>query len=485
MSSLEEQNHEQAIAMHQQAVDERRSLVITTQVVLDDDGQPQLVTTRCHSDSAQADSSHILIAQAGAQSSTPAALALSLPEEISSVPDIGHVDVADPAEHSPRLDAAPTPAPTEQSGLREVASSGVSFTVIEHHDGKLPVHPEQRRPASIQLTVFPQQSPSPSDDRLFEAPVKSPRREQDEQKSTVRSAWKTSAFSTVDDSGGVAYRQHDEQGQRHLPQQVSFATSPGQLLLEAHNLSYSIGDKTLVNQVTLSLQAGEILAIVGPNGAGKTTLLKLLSGDLKPNTGDVLLGGMPLEHVGAREQAKKRSVMRQNVMMSFPFSSLEVVLMGRHPHLGPRGETAEDIALARDSLERTEALLFEQRIFTTLSGGEQARVTLARAIAQTTPVMLLDEPTAALDLRHQHGTLRLAREHARAGGAVLAILHDLNLAASYADRIGVISQGELVALGTPWEVLEASRLEEVYRVPIVIETHPLLAAPFVLVMPDV
>ncbi len=485
MSSLEAQNHEHEIAMHQQSVDERRSLVITTQVVLDDDGQPQLVTTRCHSDSAQAESSHILIAQVGAQSSTPAALMSSLPKETVGVLDARSVDTAEAAEPSPLLDAAPTTAPTEESALRDAAPSGGSFQVIEHHDGKLPVHPEQRRPASIQLTILPQKSLS-QHDRLFDASVDgAASRGPDLQQSVTRSSWKTSAFSTSGDSGGVAYRQHDEQGQRHLPQQVSFATSPGQLLLEAHNLSYSIGDKTLVNQVTLSLQAGEILAIVGPNGAGKTTLLKLLSGDLKPNTGDVLLDGMPLEHIGAREQAKKRSVMRQNIVMSFPFSSLEVVLMGRHPHLGPRGETAEDIALARDSLERTEALLFEQRIFTTLSGGEQARVTLARALAQTTPVMLLDEPTAALDLRHQHGTLRLAREHARAGGAVLAILHDLNLAASYADRIGVISQGELVALGTPWEVLEASRLEEVYRVPIVIETHPLLAAPFVLVMPDV
>jgi iron complex transport system ATP-binding protein len=239
----------------------------------------------------------------------------------------------------------------------------------------------------------------------------------------------------------------------------------------------------LVNQVTLSLNAGEVLAIVGPNGAGKTTLLKLLTGDLPLKSGEVRLDGDLLEHLGAREQAKKRSVMRQNITMTFPFSSLEVVLMGRHPHLGPRGETTEDITTARAALEQTESLFFEHRIFTSLSGGEQARVTLARSLAQTTPVMLLDEPTAALDIRHQHITLQLARIHADAGGAVLAILHDLNLAATYADRIGIMSKGELVEIGTPWDVLEASRLEEVYRVPVVIQKHPLMAAPLVLVTP--
>ncbi len=255
-------------------------------------------------------------------------------------------------------------------------------------------------------------------------------------------------------------------------------------VLEACRVSYAIGCTTLVAHVSLALHTGEVLALVGPNGAGKTTLLRLLSGELKPSDGQIRLNGIPYQQFNARQQAKQRAVMRQQHGMAFSFTALEVALMGRYPHVERHGETHHDVVIARHALEQTETLQFEHRACPTLSGGEQARVTLARVLAQEAPILLLDEPTAALDLRYQHDTLRFARALADDGGAVLVVLHDLNLAATYANTIGIMSHGNLVALGTPWEVLTTPLLESVYGLPIVIHPHPLLAIPLVLAMPE-
>ncbi len=265
-----------------------------------------------------------------------------------------------------------------------------------------------------------------------------------------------------------------------LPYHGTTAPAP---ILEARTVSYAVNGKALIAQVSLALQPGEVLVIVGPNGAGKTTLLNLLTGDLHPDQGEVLLDGVALQQISNREQARRRAVMRQRFSISFPFTAMEVVLMGRHPHLQQR-ERNDDVAIARQALACTQALPFETRTFPTLSGGEQTLVTLARVLAQTAPILLLDEPTAALDLRHQHTILRLTRAVAAAGGSVLAILHDLNLAATYADRIGLLSNGQLVALGTPWEVLNAPQLTAVYQVQVVVQAHPTLATPLVLVLPE-
>ncbi len=261
------------------------------------------------------------------------------------------------------------------------------------------------------------------------------------------------------------------------------ATSPAPIL-EARAVSYAVNGKTLIDQVSLVSQPGEVLVIVGPNGAGKTTLLNLLTGDLRPDQGEVLLDGVALRQISNRAQARQRAVMRQRFSISFPFTAMEVVLMGRYPHLQRQRECNDDVTIARQALACTQALPFETRTFPTLSGGEQTLVSLARVLAQTTPILLLDEPTAALDLRHQHAILRLARAVAAAGGSVLAILHDLNLAAAYADRIGLLSNGQLVALGTPWDVLDARHLADVYQVQVVVQAHPTLATPLVLVLPE-
>jgi iron complex transport system ATP-binding protein len=256
-------------------------------------------------------------------------------------------------------------------------------------------------------------------------------------------------------------------------------------LIEACALSYYAGDRCLLDAVSLTVNGGEVVAIVGPNGAGKSTLISLLAGDLPPTAGRVLLEGIPLERMRAGDQALRRSVLRQRIHVALPFTTFEVVLMGRTPHLRGRSEGPEDVAIVQNALQCTGMAPFAERLFPTLSGGEQTRASLARVLAQQAPLVLLDEPTAALDLRHQHAALRLARAVAASGGAAVIVLHDLNLAAGYADRIGILHEGRLVAIGAPWDVLRPELLSAVYGIPIVVHPHPHTGAPLLLTLPDV
>jgi iron complex transport system ATP-binding protein len=244
--------------------------------------------------------------------------------------------------------------------------------------------------------------------------------------------------------------------------------------LEARSVSYRVGQETLLDRVSLAARPGEVLAIVGPNGAGKSTLLKLLSGDLPPADGDVLLDGRPLAGFGTRDLALRRSVMPQQTLLQFAFTAFEVVLMGRSPRAGSRrGESDRDYEVVWECMTRTDSASLSGRIYPTLSSGEQQRVTLARVLAQEAPVLLLDEPTASLDIRHQELVMQIAREAASAGGTVLAVVHDLNLAAGYADRVAVLSHGRLAACGAPAEVLTDVLLSDVFQHPITVLKHPL------------
>lgn len=254
-------------------------------------------------------------------------------------------------------------------------------------------------------------------------------------------------------------------------------------MLVARNLTYRVGARALVDDVSLDMAPGEVLAVVGPNGAGKSTLLRLLVGDLVPTAGVAELDGRPLAAYSPRALALRRAVMPQTTALAFAFTALEVVLMGRHPHLGAGGESPHDLAVAHSKMALTDTLDLAERRFPTLSGGEQARTTLARVLAQEAPLLLLDEPTAHLDPRHQHNTLALARSVAAEGGAVLSVLHDLNLAAAYADRVALLAQGRLVAVGPPEQVLTADRLGEVFRIPFLVARHPALAHPLLVPQP--
>jgi len=251
-------------------------------------------------------------------------------------------------------------------------------------------------------------------------------------------------------------------------------------MLTATNISVRVGAKILLNELSLKLHPGEVVAVVGPNGAGKSTLLRTLSGELIPNSGAVLMNGRPLVDWDARQAARMRGVLPQSSALAFRFSVLEVVLMGRSPHRKTHCHTDNEV-IARQALKLTDTEALAERIYTTLSGGERQRVQLARVLAQIWEpcegqhrYLLLDEPTSALDLGHQHAVLSIARHFADTNAAgVLAILHDLNLAALYADRIAVLHRGQLIAVGTPGQVLNSELIQRIFDYPVMIGSHPL------------
>ncbi|WP_406291228.1 heme ABC transporter ATP-binding protein [Embleya sp. NBC_00896] len=252
---------------------------------------------------------------------------------------------------------------------------------------------------------------------------------------------------------------------------VDTAREIGSVGVEAEDVGYAIDGRNLVDGVSLTVRHGEIVAVLGPNGAGKSTLLGLLTGDLTPRQGTVRIADRPLSAYSQRELALRRGVLPQSVMLSFPFTVDEVVRMGRAPHAGLPGGESEDAVVAR-CLAETDVAHLADRVYPSLSGGERARVSLARVLAQGAPVLFLDEPTAALDLKHTEDVLRLARERARRGDAVVIVLHDLNLAAAYADRIALLAKGRLLACGAPAEVCTAPVLSELYGHPVDVMRRP-------------
>lgn len=249
--------------------------------------------------------------------------------------------------------------------------------------------------------------------------------------------------------------------------------------LVAEGVDLHVGRRVLLRGVDLRAHRGEVLALVGPNGAGKSTLLSALAGDRRVDAGHLELAGMPLASWSWRELAMRRAVLPQDVALSFPFSAREVVEMGRAPWAGTAAAGDDELAVSR-AIERVEVAHLTGRAVTTLSGGERARVALARVLAQDVGVLLLDEPTAALDLRHQELVLRIAREDAAAGAAVVVVLHDLGLAAAHADRVALLGDGRLHRVGTPAEVLTGDLLSAVYRCPVEVVAHPRTGQPLVL-----
>lgn len=237
--------------------------------------------------------------------------------------------------------------------------------------------------------------------------------------------------------------------------------------------------RRVLEAVDFDVVAGEVVALVGPNGAGKSTLLAALAGELTPSEGSVELDGRGLDHWTALDMARRRAVLPQSHTVGFPFTAREVVAMGRAPWVRTaRGERDDEVIAA--AMASADVGHLAARSFPTLSGGERARVALARVLAQDTATLLLDEPTAALDLGHQEAVLRLAAERATAGAAVVVVLHDLGIAAAYADRVAVLESGRVAADGPPREVLTTELLSRVYQHPVEVLDHPVTGAQLVL-----
>ncbi|KAA5606431.1 heme ABC transporter ATP-binding protein [Roseospira marina] len=254
-------------------------------------------------------------------------------------------------------------------------------------------------------------------------------------------------------------------------------------MLEGRDLTVIRRGRRIVDDVTLDVPAATVTALIGPNGAGKSTLLHLLSGALAPQAGTVTFAGRPLAQWSRAALARHRAVLPQASELSFPFRALDVVRMGRAVHAGRSGRD-HDAAVAVAALEAVDGLALADRVYPTLSGGERQRVQLARVLAQiwTDPArpepegagraLLLDEPTNNLDLTHQHQLMRFARRLADEGVAVLAVLHDPNLAALYADRMVVLADGCVAAEGPVEAVMTETVLTRTFGLPVTIQRHP-------------
>jgi iron complex transport system ATP-binding protein len=235
--------------------------------------------------------------------------------------------------------------------------------------------------------------------------------------------------------------------------------------LSASELSLSLGGQPILQQVSLELSAGEMLGLIGPNGAGKSSLLKIIAGILNPATGKLLFDGLPLHNLPNLERARSIAYLAQAGTAHWPISVERVVALGRLPHLGSwRDASSEDRRIIQQVMHQTDLLSLSTRAFSTLSGGEKARVLLARALAVEPKILLADEPVAALDLSHQLEVMDLLRQHCDKGGAALVVLHDLRLAAHYCDRLQLLHRGRTLDSGPPESVINDANLQQAYGV---------------------
>jgi iron complex transport system ATP-binding protein len=244
-------------------------------------------------------------------------------------------------------------------------------------------------------------------------------------------------------------------------------------MYSAEGIRVTVRSKTLVDEASISVKPGSVTVIVGPNGAGKSTLLKVLAGELRPVAGFVALDGNPIAQWDAAALAARRAVLPQAAMVAFPFLAREIVALG----LPARVPSDRARQLIVRGLATVGMLGFAERVYDTLSGGERQRVQLARVLSQlwahgNDGYLLLDEPTAALDLPHQLATLNIARTHASSGGGVLAVLHDINLAVMAADEIVAMKEGRVIAAGPPGRIVTDALMRELYDVSVSVRAVP-------------
>ncbi|WP_122089583.1 heme ABC transporter ATP-binding protein [Halalkalicoccus subterraneus] len=257
-------------------------------------------------------------------------------------------------------------------------------------------------------------------------------------------------------------------------------------MIEIRDLDVRLGGMAVLDSISAHVGEGQFVGLVGPNGAGKSTLLRAIGAVLKPEAGTVLLDGESVEDLSSRAASRRVATVPQDTSLSFDFDVRDVVAMGRTPYRSrvrsnadPSGEEAVERALAR-----TETAQFADRSINAVSGGERQRVVLARALAQDTPILLLDEPTASLDINHQVRTLDLVRDLVDDGKTVIAAIHDLNLAAHYCDDLLLLSGGRILESGPPEDVLTGSNLERAFDTRAVVSRHPVTGSVYVTALPD-
>ncbi|MFO7569001.1 MAG: ABC transporter ATP-binding protein [Smithellaceae bacterium] len=245
-------------------------------------------------------------------------------------------------------------------------------------------------------------------------------------------------------------------------------------VLCAQNLSFRYTDTPVVDDVSFTVEDAKLVAVIGPNGSGKTTLLRLINATLYPDTGQMLIEGKDTREWSRREIARTVAIVPQESPAIFPFFAEEIVLMGRFSHLSTLAfEDKQDYRIAREAMAQTDCLSFAHRRFNELSAGERQRVLIARALAQEPKILLLDESTVFLDLKHQAQFLALLRQLNREQRlTVIFVTHDINLAAQNADQILLLYNGKKYAIGTPADVMTARNIKEVYDVDVGIDTNP-------------
>ena len=253
------------------------------------------------------------------------------------------------------------------------------------------------------------------------------------------------------------------------------------VMLEATNITVKYGARTAVYGVSLSLAPSEVTTIIGPNGAGKSTMLRTLNGGIAPVEGQITLDGRSLNSYSRRAIAKRIAVVAQEADLRFPVTVFEFVLGGRYAWASSAGwgwETSHDVDVARQVLRETQLEELSDRLMTELSGGERQRAVLARALATEAGILLLDEPTANLDLAHQAMILSLVRKRCDSHGtSALVVTHDINLAAEFSNHVLLMKEGKSIAVGSPDEVLTPSLLKQVFAVDVLVDAHPVSGVP--------
>jgi iron complex transport system ATP-binding protein len=253
-------------------------------------------------------------------------------------------------------------------------------------------------------------------------------------------------------------------------------------MLKIEDLSASYGTRKVLHRISLQVCSGEVLALIGPNGAGKSTLVRAVSGVVPVQAGKVLVDGEDVLSMPTMRRARQLAVVPQAVSLPPAYSVWETVLLGRTPYLNFLGQVStKDEEITRLALQKVDVLELAERRVGELSGGEQQRVLLARALVQSTPILILDEPTVHLDLQYQIALMEIVRNLAHADHlAVLIALHDLNLAARYADRVALLVAGEIRAVGTARQVMTAEIISKAYQIPVRVVPHPFEDGPLVL-----